>query len=66
MALFNKAGLATGVSGVEFQMSRRLPELLLFTNNNDLICCSNNFLFLQLLGCGNWCNLRVRCHVAEN
>jgi hypothetical protein len=25
MALFNKAGLATGVSGVGFQMSRRLP-----------------------------------------
>jgi hypothetical protein len=26
MALFNKAGLATGVSGVGFQMSRRLPH----------------------------------------
>src|SRR5215208_157449 len=25
MALFNKAGLATGVSGVGLQMSRRLP-----------------------------------------
>src|SRR5215212_7831848 len=25
MALFNRAGLATGVSGVGFQMSRRLP-----------------------------------------